>query len=1033
MRIRHAVATITVATLVGVGASVAPFASTQPAYAASSKLENWANALSKTFTSAGKVFGIEKSIGFLAGSGVLTFAGPLISMLLTDSGPSLGDVMSKLGDVENQLASVQQDLDAIDSEVRQADLDALMGTCDVETSELTDLLTDVESAQNEYNQMISQMKTIDDMSDVENLKKQTDGFVQTVFGAGKTSQTFIDGTDLGAAILAAHNRLVSTGGSHGVIEACGKAYLDDWRNRTASPSAIAAASTTAAGAWVGDEEYYSSLQDLVMYWQTVQAQAVYLLQQAAYLQAVQGYATEVAPLTTEEAAHACSSVQKGSDAYALCASTLTFTQNFRADIVTQWEQAGVPYSDDDVVLALGSDVTGIASSTAIPSRLWARNPDAFGDGAAQATPQGPAGAFDTTFAGWSGWSPAGSTEWNQLAAGLTASHQGTAGQKMSARQEIDDDADTYDAFGVQPFAPVDVLSAMAANQRANGSGQFSVAGSIYWLPQETATSAHRNLYFPSAPLFANSYDMPDMPDVVKHPMNSWYAGPDLPVACMVIPIDGVLCGDDIVSRWWAGRQESDYTLVSANWFTHNYTGAATWSVAPSSDQVPALQVSGQNSGCNDRLVCMIPVNEGVGSMPPWVLAFLDASGTVHDPAVDAADTYTQRVWPVLDLPTDPGCTTVWGVPTRCGAAMDAWIAANIADPDAAVPEASADPAVAVGDAPDTAVCNAPSWADGTLAGGQTVSYGDVTWTAADASGRTLAVDKPWGTAVSVTNDIAPASSWPAGTTGFALACSVSATVSGDMGSLDLTSSAVPVALIDGSWQVGASPKATVTDSPDATTAPMGGSITLTATAAVDPATAAAAATAPGSDSTDSGTASDPDPAPTDSPAPAPDPTDAPSPTPSPTSTPDPTPSPTSAPAALGSGTLPGDVVLASATEPIRAGSAVVRWEKREAGSSEWTPLDLPSAVTVSDGVSGPRALGQHSVTASLTVDAMSGEDDGDAYRAVFVTADGDLIASSEAQVSMQASAWQWVWITGALLLAVGSVVAVVLVSRRRRA
>lgn len=1028
MRIRHAIATVTIATLVGVGASVAPVASTPPAYAASSKLENWANALSKTFITAGKVFGIEKSIGFLASSGVLSFAGPIISMVLTDSGPSLGDVMSKLGDVENQLASVQQDLDAIDSEVRQADLDALMGTCDVETSELTDLLTDVESAQNEYGQIISQMKTIDDMSDVENLKKQTDGFVQTVFGAGKTSQTFVDGTDLGAAILAAHNRLVTTGGSHGVIEACGKAFLDDWRNRTASPSATAAASTTTAGAWVGDEEYYSSLQNLVMYWQTVQAQAVYLLQQAAYLQAVQGYATEVAPLTTEEAAQACSSVQKGSDAFALCASTLTFTQNFRADIVTQWKQAGVPYSDDDVVLALGSDVTGIATSSAIPSRLWARDPDAFGDGAAQATPQGPAGAFDASFAGWPGWTSAGSTEWNQLAAGLTASHQGTAGQKMSARQEIDDDADTYDAFGVQPFAPVDVLGAMAANQRADGSGQFSVAGSIYWLPQETATSAHQNLLNRGAPLFANSYDMPHTPGVGNHPINGLYAGPGLTVACMVVPTDGVLCGDETVSKWWAGRQESDYTLVSSNWFTKNYTASATWSVAPSSDKVPTLQLSGQNSGCGGGM-CWIPVNEGVASMPPWVLAFTDADGTVHDPAVDAADTYTQRVWPVLDLPTDPGCTTVWGVPTRCGAAMDTWIAANIADPDAAVPEASSDPAVAVGDTPDIAVCNAPSWADGTLAGGQTVSYGDVTWTAADASGRTLAVDKPWGTAVSVTNDIAPASSWPAGTTGLALACSVSATVSGDMESLDLTSSAVPVALIDGSWQVGASPKATVTDDPDATTAPMGGSVTLTATAAVDPATAAAAASAPDSDSTDSGTASDPEPAPADSPAPAPDPTDAPTPAP----TPDPTSSPTPAPAALGSSTLPGDVVLASATAPIRAGSAVVRWEKREAESSDWTPLDLPSAVTVSDGVSGPRALGQHAVTASLTVDAMSGADDGDAYRAVFLTADGDLIASSEAQVSMQGSAWQWVWITGALLLAIGSMVAVVLVSRRRRA
>jgi uncharacterized membrane protein len=428
--IRKVVAVLALGGVIGVGAVAAPAIPAPPASAGwTNTTDSWAKSMGTTLNAASKIFNFEKAPGFLGAVGVLAFAGPILTAIFGgDSGPTIQDVLDKLDDIENRLDDIEAELTTVSHQIDTVDADVLLGTCQVETSALTDLLTRVETAQMAYAAVVDATRATQDAASAQQLKRVTSAFVETVFGAGQSAQILVSSTDMGRALTGAHNRLVSTPGSAGVIETCGRAFHKQWANeRSTAASGLGA---TGNGAWLDDRDYYQPLQDLLRYWQTVQAQGLMMLQQAAYLQAVVGYQSAGNALSPDDGAQACASVSQDSDAYGLCTSARTFSDTFFANVTAEWQQAGVPYTDDRVVLSLGTAASGVPSSGgATPSILWVRDnaqiwqPTADGG----ASDDGRAGyALTPDYDGFSDWSVASDADWDAMIASYTASHPATA-------------------------------------------------------------------------------------------------------------------------------------------------------------------------------------------------------------------------------------------------------------------------------------------------------------------------------------------------------------------------------------------------------------------------------------------------------------------------------------------------------------------------------------------------------------------------------------------------------------------------------
>jgi len=1008
--LRRLAATTAVAAVVGAGAVVAPVAPAPPAEAAwTSTADAWAKALSASIGAAGKVLGFEKDAGFLYGMSALAITGPLLT-LLYNKDSSINDVMSKLGDIDNRIAAIEQTLDVIDDNIREVKVDVLMGTCSVQTGGLLDLLTLTQRAADQYDVMLTKLRSVRDIGGVESLQNETESFIRIVFGAGNTQETAVAATALGSQIQKAHNLLISNGGNyHGVIESCGRANLEEWRKQNAAPAPVAAMGASAPGAWLGEEDYYARTQELVQYWQTVQAQALLLVQEATYLQALQRYATEVAPLTADQAAQACPVYRAGSKSASLCESGLGFARKVRAGFAEEWRQAGVPYTDDAVVLSPGTDVTGLRgpNGAAIPSTIWARDPASFPLQGGTPRTAFPAG---TAYDGFTGWAPANAAQWTGLASGLAASHGSFAPKAAPVVQWWSEGYgrnDPFSSVGVPVFAPVDVLGGMGQAKRADGSPQFRPADGLYWIPGQTATFDLQEKATRGGLSFPQGYYLGGTTSVEGKKFLPWYSGPSLSIACMVAPVDGVLCDGPTVGSWWMARQKSVYSVESSNWLTKNYTAVANWSVSPRSGAVPRFEAGGRNSGCSGGAYCGVAMNTGVRAMPPWLLAFTDSEGVVHDPAVEAKGSYTQRVWPALAASAGRNCTTTWGAPSRCGAALDAWLRERLPDPDARVPVAKDAPTVARGSAADTAVCRAPSWQSTTGDGGGALTYGDVAWSAVDGDGRSVTVTKPWGAELSVTDDVLKARNWPTDLDALSVACAVTASFAGEAGTSTVQSDAVPASRIDGGWTVGARLKAAVSDQPDSALVVDDGGTTLSATFDIpqqDESGVVAADAAP-----DAGAGGEGD-----------------------TGT-----SPEPSPAALGSGGAGSRLATSlrpAVDEPVPDTTVTIEWQKREAGATEWVVVDSPSSSSLATRVDDPPAIGRDRLTTELDLAGLGADDHGDAYRVVMRGPDGAEVVTQEATISLASVTMPWLaGLVAAAVVILLLILAIVVDARRRAA
>ncbi|MBM9469351.1 DUF7507 domain-containing protein [Nakamurella leprariae] len=802
---------LVVAAVLAAGLVVVPV--TPPAHAVSQPLSAlWLNGLGTTMRVVNKVFNWETKLAGGAGVAIaLSLAAPLVSSLFGDSGPSTQDVLDKLDDIEGDLDAMELQLDQVEQQVLQVDVDTLMGTCQIQTNRLTSMLAQIDRATTNYAEIVNEMRSLEPGDDPGVLKVSIADFLRTVVGDAKVATN----APLAAVIADIHQAMVTSGGGAGVIETCGKAFLQQWRSSTTTSGPAAGKAATDSAGWVDDRQYYDRLSDLVRFWQTAQAHALFLLEQAVLMQVGQVWMRQQQPLTVDDAESICrlAETRHVADAQSLCRTTSRFATTVHTNVLTEWSQVGVPYSDDQVVLSLGTDVTELRGpkNAVIPSTAWVRDPAASSIPWATTPQSWSARPTPGTVGDLTGWLPANSAQWTGLSSGYLASHPSVAPSKVGPRQRwaigTSTSPDAFTSSHVPAFQPLDVLATMDRVTQpsapvAGGAPAFNTRGvQQVWIPNETATK-NLNYHFNGGGLsFPQGTFLPGNTNIWGKKFLPYYADNGFTVRCMVLAGDGVLCDPDTVGSWWVAQQETEYWVVSSNWFTDNDTGAAKFTVSPTSGAVEGLVGYGLNHGCTGGRYCGVSLNglgsyPGITSVPSWIAPHTSVFGVVTTPPDRA-----HSVWPALTLPTGPGCTTVWGAPTRCGAALQAWFAATIPDPAVKGPVAATAPAVVAtptSTAADGISCRQPQWAaSADPAGRALVVDPTTTWTVTTATGSGTVP----GAATTTLSALAASGAGP-GTTTFTLTCSVTASFAGAAATRTPSdSTTVQAALVDGRWVI----------------------------------------------------------------------------------------------------------------------------------------------------------------------------------------------------------------------------------------
>ncbi|WP_382306654.1 hypothetical protein [Herbiconiux sp. UC225_62] len=773
--ITRTVAAVAVAAVVGTGTvALAPAA---PAHASwQGSAQTWISTMNSAVGKAGKLFGIDTGGFDLAAS----IAGPLISAIFGDGGkgPGIKDVLDKLqelDDIEHRIDEMQSTLADIEQEVLAVNQNVLMGTCVNQTAGIFPYISKVKTSQAAYGDVLDQIEKMskgatgaDEAKELGNL---VNAFIANTLGS--ESQKSVTTSAMASDIRTVHEAMISTQGRNGVIQSCGTAYFDAWKLTQASAGARQSASPTSQGVWLDDRQYYEPLQNIVQYWQTAQSQGMFLLQQASLMQAAKLYTAEKGTISPDQNAAVCSLAisQKAGDAKTICDTGLRFSKTFYDNVVEEWKQVGLPISDDKVVLSLGTDITGVRNGNdAIGSAVWARNPRSFPVDWAGGTWQTVATA--TTADGIAGFVPANSTRWKDLEAAYRTSHTSVTPAVQTPVQLFRDGSQPWAAAGVAPFAPLDILSTLRDNSPGGEARNFDTTGvSTVWMPGETTTRDIPAFRFATHSeegdyhTYGNTSGLSFAPTTVfEHRLNpSWVNETGLTVKCMVVPVDGALCDGERIASWFIAHQKTDWSGTDK-----------VFSVTPSSSAVGSFEAQTRTPNyCStffdgdERLndACDWGFSIGVTELPSW-LAYLGLKdGSSYDPAPS-----NQTLWPVAPVPAECG-TTLWGVPTRCGASMDAWIKANIPNPSVSGPAANALPRI---DGVYTVDCVGYNWVDRTDEAGVEVVTGDVSWSGVLPDGRAFTTTVAKGTRLDLTDFVRKAGWYDAAPPLFSLRCSFDA-------------------------------------------------------------------------------------------------------------------------------------------------------------------------------------------------------------------------------------------------------------------
>lgn len=734
----RAVATVAVGAVVTTGSVV--LAPAEPAQAAwQGTTQTWISSLNSAIGTAGKLFGVETGPFNIA----MTLAGPLISSIFgTGGGPGIQDVLDKLqelDDIENKLDQMQGELLDIEQSVLKADQDVLFGTCTIQTSVLTDYIAKLQTSQASYSQVIEEIDTLraSGGSGGQELKNYVNSFIETTLG--DVGHTNVVTSAMAKDIRLVHQSMLTTQGGAGVIQSCGKAFFDRWKLDQTSVASRTATGANDQGVWLDDRQYYEPLQELVEYWQTAQSQGMFLLQQASLMQAAKLYTADTGTIDPEQAAGVCAlaAARDSGNAKTVCNSGLVFSKTFYENITAEWKQVGLPISNDKVVLSLGSDLTGLKNGNdSIGTAVWARNPRSFPVDWAGGSWQTTAAA--TTVDGISGFVPANSARWKDLEASYRTSHLSITPTVQAPAQLFKDNSQPWSAAQVAPFAPLDILSTLQQSLAPGGETRnFDTTGvTQVWMPGETATrdmpafKEGLNVFEGNEQflhVFGDSSGLTFPPTSMFSPgLESWESDTGLTVKCMVIPVDGALCDSEWTASWFIARQ-------SSAWGNRD----KVFSVSPSSGEIDKFEAQARTPHfCAsflfpDSRVCDYTLDIGVTKLPNWLATFKQQDGTTFEPRPS-----NQTLWPAAPVPAECG-KTVWGVPTRCGASMDAWLKANIPNPSLSGPVAVSAPVVTAGTLDGWATCVVPAWADVAGETGVPVQTGDITWTAFRPGGDTF--------------------------------------------------------------------------------------------------------------------------------------------------------------------------------------------------------------------------------------------------------------------------------------------------------
>jgi hypothetical protein len=675
---------------------------------------SWRQLLQQALGDLGSAYGLKIGSFDIAGG----IAGSLISSIFGDDPdpdePTLQDVLDKLtelDDIETRLDEMQETLATIEEQVLQLDRDVLMGTCTAQASELKTFIGQVALTQESYSQVvdgIEELRTSAD-PDGDELGVFIDSFIEDTLGG--TDKKSVFGSPLALGIEQNHASLMSSAGGNGVIQTCGRVLYDQWKTSTKAAGPSTSTTATETGLWLDDRQYYQPVQEMVMYWQAAQSQGLWLLQQATIMQAAKLYVAQKGPLATADQGNVCYQAKhtKGAaKAAAICDTAFSFSKAVYGNIAAEWRQVGMPISNDEVVVSLGTDLTGITpGGRPTTTRVWARTPS-------QVPADWTAGTWTTksapvSFNGIDGFVAADSATWKDLDAGYRGSHPGVTVPVQKPVQDPYSDN----------FAPLDILTTMrTTNQAGVARGSFDTTGvQMVWIPNETATPM--GLRFDESSYRTGGTFIPEYMTRDQGSSPRWtriYDDQGVAVRCLVAPIDGVLCGNDTAELWFYARQKAVYGEDSRQ-------DVDVFSVVPSSPVLGEFEGRGKGFGSCFEYYCPVQLNLGVTKLPDWLARWEGSGGQVYDEPTRSA-----TLWPVAPVPS---CTTIWGAVTRCGTEqLDAWLKATVPNPSAPGPQPQLPVRILHADTP-VALCFIPLWQTDPAnpsEGGQPIELSDFTWT-----------------------------------------------------------------------------------------------------------------------------------------------------------------------------------------------------------------------------------------------------------------------------------------------------------------
>ncbi len=190
------------------------------------------------------------------------------------------------------------------------------------------------------------------------LNRSFSEFANNVLGPGDS--LLISSWPMAQRINEIHTALMGGGPDQdGLIRACGRAALDEWQDGL---------KTNPRAGWLDDRSYYQGIDDEVRWYQSYQAQALGYIEEAGYYRAAQIYARDYparAPQPCADPGAVCRlALERHPEGVAakLCRSIATEIEATRTAMGAEWQLAGVPYSNDQVVLSIPSVARGTSGN-----------------------------------------------------------------------------------------------------------------------------------------------------------------------------------------------------------------------------------------------------------------------------------------------------------------------------------------------------------------------------------------------------------------------------------------------------------------------------------------------------------------------------------------------------------------------------------------------------------------------------------------------------------------------------------------------